>query len=79
MPVDFLIVVCTQINMPIDMEFHGAEYKHIFQHQNYSHLKDLKIFGYSQTPRVGRMYRAFKKEFSTSYLFEEYGTSEGSE
>ena len=73
MPVDFLIVVCTQINMPIDMEFHGAEYKHIFQHRNYS------LFGYSQTPRVGRMYRAFKKEFSASYLFEEYGTSEGSE
>ena len=55
------------------MEIHGAEYKHIFQHQNYS------LFGYSQTPRVGRMYRAFKKEFSASYLFEEYGTSEGSE
>ena len=34
MPVDFL-VDSTQINMPIVMEFHGAGYKHIFQHQNH--------------------------------------------
>ena len=29
--------------------------------------------------RAGRMYRTSKKEFSTRYLFEEQGTSEGSE
>ena len=32
---DFLINT-TQINMPIDVEFHGAKYKQNFQHQNRS-------------------------------------------
>ena len=42
-------------------------------------LQNLFIFKILKFTRAGSMYHAFKKEFSTSYRFEEQGTSEWSE